>query len=350
MAKALLYLSLIAAILTSCEDIYHPAIDIVQGHLIVESLITNDPNQNYVHLTKGTSFYSLNQSDEVTGATVNLIDGGGKIIRGSESNAGNFHFDLVPVTGQDYKLQILFNNDTYESEPVTMPPLPSVTKFYTERIERTEYQNDGFGNPVPVKVIARELYLDAPNTPALSNYRFGMRSILEWYYTPPLNGPSSPPVFGWLSVFYTKKFTLAGPKKFSQSDLIEKQPLVTLKYGTEGYILPDSTFTGWIFILDQYGTSAGSYDYHEKLNSQFSANGTLFDPIQTQVTGNISCKTNPSKKVYGYFDLNSYRQYRYYLYFTDPTPEGSVTQREITRYPYIPDEGLTAYYPPAWWE
>ncbi len=353
MIKELTYIILMLVFFASCEDIYHPKIDIVEGHLIVESLITNDPNQNYVHLTNGTSFYDQNPSDGVPGALVNLIDGAGNITKGTESSSGTFHFNIVPVPGQTYKLQILYNSDTYESEAVIMPPIPHLINFYTGRIEKVEYQNDGFGNPIPVTVVARELYADVPVTPTLNYYRFGMRSILEWYYTPPMTGPSSanqPTVYGWLSVYYNDKYNIAGPNKFSQSDKIDKHPFVRLPYGTIQYIKPDSTFAGWIFILDQYGTSQGSFDYHDKLNSQFSATGTLFDPIQTQVNGNITCITNPSKKTYGYFDLNSYRQYRYYLYFTDPQPTGSITVRELTRYPTIPGEGQTTYYPPKWWE
>ena len=354
MIKELLYFSLMLLLFASCEEAYHPKIDIVKDHLIIESLITNDPSHNYVLLTKGTSFYDESPGDGVSGAKVYLIDGAGNITRGIESSSGNFHFDLVPTPGHSYKLQISYNNDTYESEAVTMPPIPHLINFYTERIEKIEYQNDGFGNPAPVTVVARELYADLPVTPTLSCYRFGMRSILEWYYTPPMilssMGNIPPPVFGWLSVYYNDNYNIAGPNKFSLSARIEKHPLVRLPYGTTQYIKPDSTFNGWIFMLDQYGTSQASFDYHNKLNSQFLATGNLFDPIQTQITGNITCKTDSTKKVYGYFDLNSYRKYRYYLYFTNPRPEGSIKIRELTSYPNIPDEGLTTFYPPDWWE
>ena len=138
MIKELTYIILMLVFFASCEDIYHPKIDIVEGHLIVESLITNDPNQNYVHLTNGTSFYDQNPSDGVPGALVNLIDGAGNITKGTESSSGTFHFNIVPVPGQTYKLQILYNSDTYESEAVIMPPIPHLINFYTGRIEKVE--------------------------------------------------------------------------------------------------------------------------------------------------------------------------------------------------------------------
>ena len=161
-------------------------------------------------------------------------------------------------------------------------------------------------------------------------------------------GPPPPPVYGWQSNTANDQFNIAGPKEFSQTGKIEKQPLIMLPYNEQSFLYPDSTFMGWIIIINQYGTSRGSFEYHEKLNSQFAADGTLFDPIQTQVYGNITCKTDSSKTAYGYFDLNSYRQYRYYLFFYSPI--GAVNLRQIFRYPSIPDSGSTVGIPPDWWE
>ena len=143
----------------------------------------------------------------------------------------------------------------------------------------------------------------------------------------------------------------AGTKNYSVSDQVKNHPVLFLNYDCRAYL--DSSAQnpmGWIVIIDQYGTTQSSYDFHQMLNKQLSAEGNLFDPVLTQVYGNFHCKNNQSKTVLGYFDLNSYRQYRYYLYFTDPQPTGSITVRELTRYPTIPGEGQTTYYPPKWWE
>lgn len=124
---------------------------------------------------------------------------------------------------------------------------------------------------------------------------------------------------------------------------------MTLPYNAkELFLLPDSVMNGWIMIIEQFGTTKGSYEYHEKLNSQFGADGSLFDPIQNQIYGNITCITDPSKIVFGYFDLNSYRQYRYFLYIS--SPNAAVTLRQIFRYPYISEEGDVVRTPPDWWE
>jgi len=350
MLKRLTYFLFLLILITSCEEYYTPKIDVVEGQLVVEAMITNDRVQNLVHLSRTTSFYDKNPSKAVPGANVSLIESNGFVIKGTEGGTGSFYFNSIPEIGHSYKLQILLNNEKYESEVVKMPPIPTITSFYTAHVEKKEYLTDGYGVPVAHTVLGRDLYLDAPVTAELSNYRFLTRTILEWYYMPPGGPPPPPPHFGWQSYYETAQFNIAGPKQFSPASKIEKHPVVFLPYDTRSLLKPDSLSLGWIIILDQYGTSKGSYEFHEKLNSQFAATGSLFDPIQTQIYGNITCTSNPTKIVLGYFDLNSYRQYRYYLYMSTPDPKNPNIPRQIFRYPYIPDSGETVTFPPDWWE
>lgn len=350
MHNKLIYFYFLILLLSSCEEKYIPHIDNIEGQLVVEAQITNDPTKNFVHLTKTTAFYDKLTSAAVTGASVELVEINGRIIKGNANGPGFFNFSAVPLSGKNYKLRIIVQSLTYESEVVTMPPIPSILSFYTGHIERKEYSTDGYGVPIAYQVKGREIYVDAPITTELSNYRFNIRAVLEWSWFPQsLFGPSPPAHFGWQSHYPKSDFNIAGPKKFSQTGKIEKHPLMTLPYNAkELFLLPDSVMNGWIMIIDQYGTSKGSYEYHEKLNSQFAADGSLFDPIQTQIYGNITCISDPSKIVFGYFDLNSYRQYRYFLYFTSPNAD--VIQRQIFNFPLIPDEGDVKFTPPAWWQ
>ncbi len=349
MIRKLTCLFLVLYSVTACEEIYHPPINLVSGHLIVDALVTNDLKQNYVHLSKASAFYDTNPMGPVTGATVNLLDSHGNTIPGIESSQGFFNFKKIPETGQNYKLRILLNGDIYESETVTMPPNPTIDSFYTERVEKKEYATNATGVPIPTTVIYRELYLDAPITPACANYRFVTRAVMEWVYVIP-NTPMAPTIYGWQSLYNNNIYNIAGPKKFSQNDKIEKQPLMMLPYNTLGMIQSGASVAGWIFILNQYGTSKESFDYHEKLNNQLTADGNLLDPVQTQIYGNIVCKTDSTKKAFGYFDLNSTRQYRYFISFSDAQPSDNLIVRELTIYPEISNDGKTVNLRPEWWE
>jgi hypothetical protein len=342
MVKRLTYFQFLLILFSSCEEYYTPKIDDVSGHLVVDALITNDLSNSYVRLSTTRGYYDKQEPSEILDATVELVDKNGIILEGTENGAGSFIFKTVPKIGNSYKLRIYYQNLAYESEMVTMPPMPEILNAYLGAKVKKKYFSDIYGVVTPTSFPGVNIYIDAPVTDSLSYYRFSTRSVLEYVYS-----SLKMEIWRWNS-YYPTNFDPAGPKTFSQaSDTIEKHALVWLPDEPIKYYFHSDTLAsnGWILIVDQYGTSKGSFDYHEKLNSQFAADGRLFDPVPNQIHGNIRCLTDSSKIVYGYFDLNSYRQYRYFLRMY--IKYNGANLRQILTYPYIPDSGEGA---PDWWE
>jgi len=351
MRKELIHLVLFVFILTSCEEYYNPAIDVVPAILVVDAQISNDSQHSYVKLSITSDFYNRTPTDWVTGANVKLIEGGNHIIQGYEQTTGYFTFAELPVTGNRYYIRITYNGDIYESNSVTMPPLPAIDSLYTKPALIQGYQLNINGAPFLVETPGREICIDAPITNALQYYRFSDRAILQWVYNPPSShGPPPPTWFGWKSIHDNGLFNLAGPKNFRISAKVRQHPLISLGYDGRAYLYSDEIPAGWILIIDQYGITKESYDFHVKMNQQFSAEGNLFDPVQTQIYGNIHCVTDSEKLVLGFFDLNSYRQHRYFLILGNG-PDNQVVQRQVDRYLEIPEDG---YYQdgtrPDFWE
>ena len=352
MRKELNHLVLSVFILTSCEEYYKPAMDVVPAILVVEAQLSNDSQHSFVKLSMTSDFYNRVLSDSITGANVKLVEGANYTIEGYEKSKGYFTFAESPVFGKRYYIRITYNGDVYESNSVTMPPKPAIDSLYTRNVYLKEYQLDINGAPFLVETPGREICIDASITPALQYYRFSNRAILQWVYDPPsVNGPPPPQWFGWKSIHDNGLFNLAGPKDFRVSADIHQHSLMTLAYNGLTYLdFTGQIPAGWIMIIDQYGITKESYDFHLKLNQQLSATGNLFDPVQTQIYGNIHCVTIPEKLVLGYFDLNSYRQYRYYLNL-GTGPDNQVVQRRLDRYLEIPEEGQhTDSTRPDFWE
>lgn len=351
MRKVILYLVSAFALLASCEEYYTPKLDEVAGMLVIESRLTNDPKQNFVKLSMARNFYDAQPGEKIVGATVDLIELKGTTTRGTEVESGYFTFNKIPVEGRTYQLKVAYKKDIFESELMVMPPVPKIDTLYTAHILKKLYYTDSYGVPELKELPRREIYVDAPITSKLSYYRFNWRAVILWQYdAPALNGPPPPTVYGWNSFYDGDSYNLAGPKEFSSSDKVRKHPILALSY--DGKIYLDSASlqpTGWIIMIDQYGIPKRSYDYHETLNKQFEAEGSLFDPVLTQVYGNIHCKTDPEKIALGFFELASYRQYRYYFYF-GTGPDNQVIQRRLNRYPDIPDNGFTRGIRPIFWE
>jgi len=163
-------------------------------------------------------------------------------------------------------------------------------------------------------------------------------------------GPPPPAYYGWISSYQSGLFNIAGPKEFSISDKVKSHPILFLGYDSRAYLDSSAQIPqGWIVIIDQYGIPKASYDFHEKLNKQLSAEGSLFDPVLTQVYGNIHCVTDSKKIVVGFFDLNSYRQYRYFLDI-GINEKSNMVQRRLNRFLIIPDRGYVRGNTPEFWE
>src|SRR5450759_3850281 len=126
MLKRLTYFQFLVILLASCEEYYTPKIDDVSGHLVVDALITNDLSNSYVRLSTTQGFYDEQAPSIILDAKVELVDKNGVILEGTENGAGSFTFKTVPEIGNSYKLHINYLNFAYESEMVTMPPLPEI--------------------------------------------------------------------------------------------------------------------------------------------------------------------------------------------------------------------------------
>jgi hypothetical protein len=351
-------MALFVLFLASCEEIYKPELEVVQGTLVVESHVTNDVNHNFVKLSKTNDFYNSGAYEKVTGARVDLVQVTGTGIRpietpykSTETSAGYYTFQDLPVQGNRYKLRITIGKDIFESNLELMPPTPSIDSLYTGFKLLKSYRTDAYGPPTLVETPSQEIYIDAPISPSLQYYRFNWRAVLQWTYYPGSSfGPPPPSYFGWISRYQNEEFNIAGIKQFSSSNHVTKHPIHNLPYDISAYLDSASqTGCGWIIMLDQYGISKNSFDYYENINKQLTAEGNLFDPLLAQVYGNIHCKSDNSKTVLGYFDLNSYKHYRYFVNL-GYSEKNKVIKHEIKNFPDIPDKGYVRGIPPIFWE
>lgn len=352
MRKQYIYLALFLALFVSCEEYYKPDLEVVPATLVIESQLTNNSEQNFVKLSMTQDFYNTTEAQKVTGAKVELVQVGGPVLKGIDNGTGYFTFASTPIPGKSYFLRVTNLKDVYQSETVLMPPIPKIDSLYTLHNIEKGYRTDAYGTPEITETPGRKIYIDAPITSSLEYYRFDWRAVLQWVYTPPAPpfGPPPPAWFGWKSIYELGTFNIAGPKEFSNSNKVTKHPIASLAYNSQMYLDSASQVGGgWILILDEYGTTKSSYDFHEKLNKQFSAEGSLFDPVLTQVYGNMRCTSDPTKTVLGFFELNSYRQYRYFLNL-GTGDDGQVIQRRLNRYLNISYEGYLKGERPPFWE
>ena len=333
MRKKLLYIILGLLSLTSCEEYYEPAIDAGTSVLVVESLLTNDQAQNFVKLSYSSSFYNSKIAMQVSGASTEIINEKNESFPGTETNDGYFLFDFSPVSGEKYKLRITLDSEIYESDFEMMPSLPSLDSVYSEPKTKYIYQRNNSGAPTVISMEGREIRVDATATEQKAYYLFTRRTITETL--------EEPSFYVWHSSYSTGAFNTAGSKVYGNSTKVEKHPITF--FGTTGG-MP----VGWILFINQYSITRNAYDFMQQVNDQLAAEGRLFDPLYTQITGNIKCISDSSKAVVGLFDLRSYKQYRYFFKFYQY--EQKMYQHQIETFYDIPDSGKVEAPQPEFWE
>jgi hypothetical protein len=96
----------------------------------------------------------------------------------------------------------------------------------------------------------------------------------------------------------------------------------------------------WLQSIDEE-----AYTYWKNIEKQIYNEGKLFDPINTQVYGNLSCKTDPERLVLGYFSASSVSNYAFYSYLRS---DSTIYSRKVEIDPDTLEIRYDSILPPVW--
>jgi hypothetical protein len=85
--------------------------------------------------------------------------------------------------------------------------------------------------------------------------------------------------------------------KLSQ-DIIKDVPLTTVPVSS------NKLYIKYSILVKQYGLTQDAFEYWTSLAKTTEGTGSLFDPLPSQVTGNIKCTTDAQELVFGYFSAS----------------------------------------------
>ena len=337
--------------LASCEEVYNPELDSVDDYLFVEGRFLANSQVNELKLYKTLNFNSeTTQYPSVSGAEVTLIDDKGAQVGLEEADQGTYLLNQILESDRQYHISIEWEGEVYESTVQPVPEIPGFDTVYGV-IETKLTLPDG-ENSVEDLNSERgvQLYTDINNEGELKNYWFYGRKVLQYVYyidSMMFGELVQLPVYSWKSYYPSGAYNIAGPPEYSTSDAIIKHPLEF--FGNYDRILADTQyFSGWIYIIGQYGITEENYQYYEDLNKQLEAEGKIFDPIYVQAEGNIKCTSNPAITVLGNFEILSCKEHRYFLSYNNRNE--TINLKKIPYFYEIPESGETVETQPDFWE
>lgn len=352
MYKNLIYsIVLLNILLVSCEDVYRADLDSRENLIVVESRIIVGENDNYVKLTETKGFNEREFFNAIKYASVKIINSNNEAFELYEADSGIFKLYFPIDPNLQYKIQIKYQEDTFESDFEKVPEEPYIDSIYG-KLEVKTIEVDGENNVNNFNsAVGFQSYTDI-NGADSPYYFFTSRKILQYIYYKKEEGKPDSTFIGWDTEYPSGVYNIAGPPEKSDSNNIIKHPLFFFESTPQ--LQPGHVFYGWIFILYQYGITKSAYNYYADLNKQLGSDGKLFDPMFVQARNNLKCITDPKKAIMGNFEILSAKEYRYFIidykspsdklkkipYYYDIPERGEIL--------YIPERGEILYFPDFW--
>jgi hypothetical protein len=281
-------------VLTSCVTEFIPEVTEEKELLVVEGLITNQPETNTITLSKSLPLGKKSEARPFTGCIVRITDDLGNVHSLKEIGGGRYITDSTIFTGQigrSYSLHIStntgFNNLTYESAPVQMLPVPPVDSLYYEKTVIAEPYENFSG------IDGCQIYLNAHDPENICKY---YRWNFEETWKIQLNF-SIPNKVCYLSE-KSNSIDIKTTTNYLES-IVERHPVLFISNET------DRLKNEYSIMVNQYSMSEDEYTYWEKLQNVTQETGGLYDIIPSSIPSNLICNENPEEKVLGYFSVSA---------------------------------------------
>ena len=300
-AKQIIIFLLILLILPGCIAKFIPAVNENKEVLVVQGLITDQPETDTIKLSKSIPFGRLSDASPVTGSIVTISDDQGNRYSLLETKTGIYITDASSfrgVPGRFYTLHVSTRGDinlNYESSPVEMMAVPAIDSLYYDKVV-VEQPFESFKG-----IDACQIYLDT-HDPS-NNCKYYRWDFSEtWEFRLLFEVPNQTCWISDNSHSINTKSTAA----FDEARIIR----LPINYITN---VTDRLRTKYSILVNQYSINEDEYNYWEKIQNVSVQVGGLYDVIPASIPSNIQCIENPEEKVLGYFSVSAKSSKRIFI-------------------------------------
>jgi hypothetical protein len=316
---------------TSCSKVYDLHINTTQKVLVVDGMVTNKTDAYHVFLTYAVPSNSSKKGTPVSGANVYVTDNLANSYKFNERITGDYVSDSLKFTGQaghTYQLHIATTDGAeYESDPQKMFPEVRPDNVYAE-FDNEEVLSGVTG--LKVNTHGADILIDITNqSDTFPRFRITSNLVTQYYYYETISIDIHTKYifefYCWQTINANTNIDMTGGEYFLNSASIKKFPVCFLDDNNNIWAviydckvnMADTTGTALaagyqsyeinhrILYLNQYTISNDTYLYYKSLNEQMQSEGKLFDPVASQLTGNIKCISDPEKKAIGFFEASA---------------------------------------------
>jgi hypothetical protein len=284
-----------------CVTEFVPEIKEEQELLVVEGLITDQPETYSIKISRSLPVGLKSEARPVSGCVVTVIDNTDTRIRFVESEAGTYNSPpgFTGQIGKTYKLYISTPSGSgilnYESEPVVMLPVAPISDLYYEKILVRDEELHVFD------VEACQVYLNSVDVGYGSDY-LRWEYLETWVLRLPFSVPNQK---CWISE-RSKHIQIKSTAAFKDAT-IKRQPIIYISEAT------DRLRTRYSIEVSQYSLNEDEYNFWEALKNLVDESGGLYDIIPASIPSNIKCINKADQTVLGYFSVSAKSSRRIYI-------------------------------------
>ncbi|MDP3002734.1 MAG: DUF4249 domain-containing protein [Bacteroidales bacterium] len=289
-------------LLNSCIVQFIPETDEDKELLVVEGLITDQPEAYTVKLSKSLPLGRKNVAKPLKGCIVKISDDMGNTYSLKETVAGTYVTDPAKfqgTIGRWYTLHIntntSYNNLNYESFPMELKPVPKIDSIYYEK--KIIREKDEISQALEGCQVYLNTY-DPENN--CSFYRWEYSET--WEFRLPYDVTNR---VCWLSN-NSDRINVKNTSVFEE-DRINRYPLNFISNTT------DRLRVKYSMLVNQYSLNEDEYLYWEKLQNIAEQVGGLYDITPAAIPSNVWCLEDPNEKVLGYFSVSARSSKRIFI-------------------------------------
>lgn len=336
--------------LASCEKPYHPDnLDTGERIPAIQGSLNNGPGPCQLTLYWASPFGNHRQ-DPIEDAAVSILDDMGNREPLAMLTPGVYETssdDFRGIPGRTYTLHLVLpNGDIYESTPTPLDSVPLTYSLYERIGTKQDYVRDDYGNFIFTAYKGLYYYVDMTlNTTQQHFYAYNTRMITQFKVH-----TSNHVFFIWKISYLNTIPNIKATIEYNDKAMVKEHLLGFMTYYENRDLNPVNPPrpAGWVLITSIYSISDEVYNYYQSVVKQLNSNSQIFDPVPSQVTGNIKCLNDPSKKALGVFEV-AFKYSKNIGVFWRPGYE-IIRQVELSPdYEGPAYDGETADTPPDFW-
>lgn len=329
-------------LLFSCKDKYFPNIPSTgTGYLVIEGVLNAGNEPTTINITRTYDLNGTSANNGETGAVVTVEGKDNSVKQLTPISAGVYQNEYLNLlTNNQYRLHIKTKDGKeYVSDYVNVKITPE--------IDSIGYKQNADGVQIYVNTHdpgnnTRYYRWSFEDTWEINSFYYSMQIYDSSMTTIPKvrDRKENEMVFRCWKYGQSTNLLFASSAKLTD-DVIYQQPIINIPTNNEKLAVKYSIF------VKQYSLDKGAYEFYDLMKKNTESMGTIFDPMPSEVRGNITCISNPKEIVIGYISASTVTEKR--VFISRPPGWNFMQPCDLATVTVIPDDSTEYYFRPGYY-